>query len=148
VPFNTAWYWALIDSLCEIPRSQDPADVSVPDRDWGNAIDNVNFAHYNSNFVQASDKVYHTLSENYNDVNCNHVNVKSFVSDNIGQFDAISNCNFISEGDCSSSNFVIDSKSNFVDGISQGVFKIFSVNRHHFFFQLLPVYTQITLLIG
>jgi hypothetical protein len=64
VPFTTAWYWAVIDSLCEVPGIQAPADVSVRDLDFGN-IDNINFAHSDSQILHVYSEFTHTLSHNF-----------------------------------------------------------------------------------
>jgi hypothetical protein len=65
VPFTTAWYWALIDFLCEVPQIQDPADVSVPDLDLGNYIDNINFAHSDSKILHVHSVSTDTLTHNF-----------------------------------------------------------------------------------
>jgi hypothetical protein len=119
VPFTTTWYWAIIDSLCKVPRIQDPADVSVHVLDLGNSIDNINFAHCDSHVGYADSVINQTLSHKFDIVKvkqCVHV------LDNISQFDGICNCNFISEGHSSSGNYFLDSKNDFVD---RGLFSIF-----------------------
>jgi hypothetical protein len=133
VPFTTAWYLELIDSNKseEAPWIKDPADVPVSYRDLGNSIDNINFACSDSKCNGNSESTY-TLSHNFNlvkDIKCVDV-LNDIELGNTSNFYNMEKCNFISED-------ILKGKQNCVNGIPQGMFDIFSVNRKDSLFHLL-----------